>query len=210
MSALFNLHTLLEEYQSDIRRIQETIKSSRLPHISEFSINSEPFHDYPEFDSSSIRAILLYPTMPRLDGVQRFLEEGILVVPISYIDYLDDKQRSQLRWGPRKIAYQAIVRMFFSISEGIISRLVKTNPSIYLIALDEFGRVLVSKYIRYMREFNLNHTKISSSFDKKHLELILHELSLRTQSVRSSSDRSGDEQFELPELHKEFYITFED
>lgn len=210
MGSLFNLAVLLNEFESDLIRIQDTIKESKLPHIDEFKTVSNPFDQYPEFDSSNIRAILLYPTMPSPNGVTRFLEKNILVMPISYITHLNDKQRSQLRWGQRKVTYQAIIRMYFTITENIISRIVKTNSSMYLISLDEFGRVLVSKYVRHMREFSLNHTKVSSSFSDKHLELILNELDNRTVTSRTSSEISTDQSFTLPELHKEFYITFDD
>ena len=210
MGSIFNLVKLLSEFKSDLIRIQDTIKESKLPHIDEFKIDSGPFDEYPEFDSSTIRAVILYPTLPSPDGVTRFLEQNILVIPISYITHLDDKQRSQLRWGQRKVTYQAIIRMFFTITENIVSRIVKTNPSMYLISLDEFGRVLVSKYVRHMREFSLNHTKVSSSFSDKHLELILSELDNRTVTNRTSSNALPDQSFKLPELHKEFYITFDD
>lgn len=193
-----------------LKTIRDTIENSTMEHIGDFELIDDPFLDYPEFDRMELRAILLYPTVAPIEAVYTFLEHKILILPIAFIGYLSDQVRTRrYRWGEPKIAYQTVIRIYFSITESIIKYLLRFNRGLYTIGIDEFGRVLLSKYIRHPREFILNHTKIATSFSPKHLELLNERLAMHSVTSSKSqkeSEGSDREPFELPEIPTKFFI----
>lgn len=208
---MFNLSKLLEDHREDVRSIRNVVEKSDLPYIDTFSIVDDPYEMYPEFDSMKLEAILLYPTIPDLNAIEGFLNHGILLLPIGFVQFMNDQERNRYRSGAQKVAYQTIIRMYFSITESIVLKILKVNPSIFMIGIDEFGRVLLSKYIRHPREFILNHSRVARSFSERHLELIVEQIRMhKPKKIEKSIEAPSNPKFDLPQIHKEFYIDLVD
>ena len=200
---------IIEHHHDEVIDIINMASKSTLPGRNNFKIITNPYNDYPNIIPTEIEAILLFPTTVPHRDVLKFLKERILIIPISFLGYLADKERKEIKWSECNNTYQAYVRSFFNIAEMTSSYIIQHNPSLVLIGMDEFGRVLISKYIRHPIEFIHNPVDNfgkEQSLSDKHLNDLLEKIKVYQPVINSSNEETLHEKFKLPKLHENYYM----